>query len=100
MTRQQLIELVEHRLVHNQVGMDTVEMYSPQMISKHLELAYNYVLNQILEAKKKFGLPSDLNSYAKTFKGIEIKFDKNREEFYVKLPATHEHDYLPRIFHP
>jgi len=87
MTRQELIEMVEFRLVTNQVGMDTVEMFSPQMISKHIELAYTYVLNQILEKKKQYNIPVELNSYSKTYKDIPIEKDDQRDEYYADLPV-------------
>lgn len=87
MTRQELIEMVENRLVHNTPGVDTTEMFSQPMISKHLELTYEYVLNQIISKNKiQTGL-AELNSYAKTYYGIEVKEDSDREQKYVNLPV-------------
>ena len=86
MTKEQLIEMINHRVVRNQVGMDTTDFVSEQMIEAHLELAYDSVFNQIITKRLHNGL-MDLNSYGKTYKGVEIKYDKERFEYYSDLPV-------------
>jgi len=87
MTRNQLIEMVEDRLVKYHAGVDTTEMFTPQMIGIHLELAYSTVLNQIIQKQQMQNGSSDLNSYATTYKDLEIKEDEVRGEKYIQLPV-------------
>lgn len=86
MTRDGYIEMIEDRLVRNHVGVDTSEMFSQQMIGSYLDVCYSTVLNQIIEKEKRSSGRSELDTYAKSFYGLEVKEDLVRNEKYVLLP--------------
>lgn len=87
MTRRQLIEMVQNRLVHYNVGVDTTEVITPQMIGAYLEIAYSTVLNTIIKQNKSRNGFSELNSYGQTYRDLDVQEDQNRNQKYVQLPV-------------
>lgn len=87
MTRDQVIEMVQDRLVQNHPGVDTDDMFSPQMIGIHLEVVYATVLNQIIEQQEARNGSAELNSYSVTYRDLEVKVDTKRDQKYIELPV-------------
>jgi len=92
MTKQNLIDLIKHKLAGGDCPQELKGKYHDEIVSKHITLALNYLINDVIYVRanknKDWG---SLDPYAKTFLGNIIKYNEERNERYIDLPS----DYIP-----
>jgi len=90
MTKQNLIDLIQHRLSGGDTPQELKGKYHPRIIEKHCELALNYLVNTIAykEAQRNMDW-GVLDAYAKTYTDVEVLTDEIRNEKYSVLPSKY-----------
>lgn len=82
-TKAQLVELVRRRALQNGIGVnDDNARLTYRQVELELDQTFQDLIFLTLKASE-----NDLNSYAKTYNNLNIKFDGEERVYYVKLPA-------------
>ena len=88
MTKEQLIDLIIDRLAGGDCPQELKGKYHPEIVSKHIGIAMNYLMQNIVyKEAERYGM-SVFDSYTKTYKNVEVLFDEDRNEKYSILPCS------------
>ena len=88
MTKEQLIDLIIDRLAGGDCPQELKGKYHPEIVSKHIGIAMNYLMQNIVVKEAERSGTSVYDAYTKTFKNIEVLFDADRNEKYSVLPCS------------
>ena len=88
MTKEQLIDLIIDRLAGGDCPQELKGKYHPEIVSKHIGIAMNYLMQNIVVKEAERSGTSVYDAYTKTFKNIEVLFDSDRNEKYSVLPCS------------
>ena len=88
MTKEQLIDLIIDRLAGGDCPQELKGKYHPEIVSKHIGIAMNYLMQNIVVKEAERSGTSVYDAYTKTFKNIEVLFDAYRNEKYSLLPCS------------
>ena len=88
MTKEQLIDLIIDRLAGGDCPQELKGKYHPEIVSKHIGIAMNYLMqNIVLKEAERSGM-SVFDAYTKTFKNVDVLTDDDRNEKYSLLPCS------------
>ena len=88
MTKEQLTDLIIDRLAGGDCPQELKGKYHPEIVSKHIGIAMNYLMQNIVyKEAERYGM-GILDAYTKTYKNVEVLFDDDRNEKYSILPCS------------
>lgn len=83
MTKQELIELIEHRLHGGNVVADLSSKYDPRIISYHIGMIFNQIFYETFRKNA-----SELDLYSQEYDGVKVLKSPETNEYYSELPNT------------
>lgn len=86
MRKQELVDMIESRLSGGDTIPDVKGRYHGAIIIKHIEAAYNKLIRDTFDEAEKKQDFSQLDTYAKNFRDIDVSDDADRSLKYSKLP--------------
>jgi hypothetical protein len=89
MTKRQFIDLLKHKLAGGDCPQELKGKYHPEIISKHLSMAFNHAVNRKYEQGVKKGNFDYLDAFTKTYSNIAIEEDETRDEKYSVIPKSY-----------
>lgn len=86
----QLIDLIIDRLAGGDAPQELKGKHHPEIIRKHISLVYDYLINTVVypQAVRNNNL-GYLDPYVKTYLGVEIQEDSDRDEKYSDIPSAY-----------
>lgn len=87
MTKAQLVDLFLDNLSGGDAPDDVRGKYHPLVIAKYIDVAYAQFLSETLKVSQMNQDFLNMDYYRKTFTGISIKEDSNRNERYSEIPV-------------
>lgn len=89
MKKIEIIDVLKHNLAGGDCPQELIGKYHPEILSKHIEMAWNYLIKTVAyreaEQLDDWGL---LDAFTKTYVPVEVKFDEVRNERYSNLPVS------------
>lgn len=82
MTRQQIIELIQHKLCGGNMTPDLLGKYHPEVIAKWVDAVLADYFFAIFRQN-----PDNFDTYAKPFKNVPVLFDEDTDTWYSLLPS-------------
>lgn len=89
MTKVELVDLVKHKLAGGDCPQELKGVYHPEILSKHITLALNYLIGTVLYRDSiKQNDYGALDAYSKSFIITNVEMDEIRGEFFFDLPVA------------
>ena len=89
MKKIEFVDLIKHKLAGGDCPQELKGKYHPEIIARHLSMAFNHAVNRRFDADAKRGMFDNLDAFTTTYSGIDVEYDKGRQEYYAIIPKSY-----------
>lgn len=89
MTKREFIDLLKHKLAGGDCPQELKGKYHPEIISRHLSMAFNHAVNRRYDQSVKKGNFDYLDAFTKTYAGVSVQYNDLRDEKYADIPVSY-----------
>ena len=86
MTKQEWVDLIKDRLAGGDAPQEIKGKYHPEIIAKHIGVAYKSIIYEAYKEAKRLGEESNLQNYVKAYT-VSVAKDTTRDQYYSDLPV-------------